>query len=115
MGEKFGELVRRLREARDLGLRELARKAGISPSYLSMIEAGTADPPTVDKLEGLAAALGTDRDLLVVAAGRIPTDVEKAIQADPQKVLWLLRQTKDTSVDALKKALKGNSESGPKE
>ena len=36
----FGSLVREEREQRKIGLRELARQIGISPTYLSMIERG---------------------------------------------------------------------------
>lgn len=39
--------LRRLREARSMTLEALAREAGISPSYLQMIEAGEREPSAV--------------------------------------------------------------------
>jgi hypothetical protein len=33
-GEKFGEFVRRERGAKDIGLREMAKMIGSSPTYL---------------------------------------------------------------------------------
>jgi transcriptional regulator with XRE-family HTH domain len=46
-----------MREARGLGLREVARRTEIDPSHLSRIERGTAQP-TVDALARLARVLG---------------------------------------------------------
>lgn len=40
----FGESLRKMRLARGMSLRQLAREAGISPSYLSDIELGRRLP-----------------------------------------------------------------------
>ena len=37
-GLKFCAFVRRKREAREIGLREMAKKIGVSPTYLSKVE-----------------------------------------------------------------------------
>jgi ribosome-binding protein aMBF1 (putative translation factor) len=37
-GERFGEFVRREREAKEIGLREMAKMIGVSPTYLSKVE-----------------------------------------------------------------------------
>jgi DNA-binding XRE family transcriptional regulator len=55
--------VRVFREHRSLGLRELAKAAGVSPSYLSEIEAGEK-PGSVEFLSRVSAALGVSMDLL---------------------------------------------------
>jgi transcriptional regulator with XRE-family HTH domain len=39
-GERFGAFVRREREAKEIGLREMAKMIGVSPTYLSKIERG---------------------------------------------------------------------------
>ncbi|HQU07314.1 MAG TPA: helix-turn-helix transcriptional regulator [Ferrovaceae bacterium] len=36
--EQFGAFIRRKREEKDLDLREMAKKIGISPTYLSKYE-----------------------------------------------------------------------------
>ena len=64
------ELAKRLREARDrkkLGLRELARLAEVSPSYLSEIE-DARNIPSVDKIQRIANALGISLSRLLPAA-----------------------------------------------
>lgn len=55
--------VRVFRDHRGLGLRQLAAKADLSPSYLSEIESG-AKTGSVDSLRRLADALDVSIDLL---------------------------------------------------
>lgn len=60
----FGETLRTLRTAQDMGLRETAVKAGISPAYLSRIERGKESPPKPDIIKSLAKVLAADPDVL---------------------------------------------------
>ena len=54
---KLGERLRALRRERNLRQKELADRAGVNRSYLSLIENGKSSP-TVDILGKLARALG---------------------------------------------------------
>jgi HTH-type transcriptional regulator, competence development regulator len=36
--EKFGAFIRREREGKEIGLREMAKMIGVSPTYLSKVE-----------------------------------------------------------------------------
>ncbi len=84
MGEKLGDRIRRKRLDRGLGLREAARLAGISPSYLSRIEtAGDRSPPAEKVLRAIAEVLGDDFDELMSAAGRVSEDVAAFITLSP--------------------------------
>ncbi|MFI9380490.1 ATP-binding protein [Kutzneria sp. NPDC052558] len=64
MRESFGQHVRALRTRRDLSLRGLAERAGITPGYLSKIENGRL--PSVDMARVLDGALDADGTLLAV-------------------------------------------------
>jgi HTH-type transcriptional regulator, competence development regulator len=44
-GKRFGEFVRREREAKEIGLREMAKLIGVSPTYLSKVERDEFPPP----------------------------------------------------------------------
>src|SRR2546429_2780397 len=68
--KNFGALVRREREAKEIGLREMAKKIGVSPTYLSKIERGDFDPPAEDKVRKIADIIGRDPDELLALAGR---------------------------------------------
>jgi hypothetical protein len=48
--KSFGALVRREREAKEIGLREMAKRIGVSPTYLSKIERGDFGPPAEDRV-----------------------------------------------------------------
>ena len=57
LGQLVAENLRAMRLQRKLAQESLAEKAGLSVSYISMLERGQRSPP-LDTLEGLAKALG---------------------------------------------------------
>ena len=61
--EKFGAFVRREREAKEIGLREMAKKIGVSPTYLSKVERDEFAPPAEDKVRKIAAIIGAKKKL----------------------------------------------------
>lgn len=60
----LGQRVRALREARQLSLRELARRIEVSPSFVSQLERGKANP-SVGTLYAIVSVLGTTLDGLI--------------------------------------------------
>jgi len=46
--ESFGGYIKRLREIRGIGLREMARLVEVSPAYLSDIEKNKREAPSKD-------------------------------------------------------------------
>jgi len=54
----FGRVLRTLRTAKEMGLRELAAKAKVPPGYLAELEGGKKKNPSLDVLKRLARALG---------------------------------------------------------
>ncbi|MDA0984120.1 MAG: helix-turn-helix transcriptional regulator, partial [Proteobacteria bacterium] len=49
--ERFGAFIRRKREEQgEYGLREIAKKIGISPTYLSKCERDEFPPPSEDRV-----------------------------------------------------------------
>jgi len=51
-------VLKTLRTAQEMGLRELAKKAKVPPGYLAELEAGKKKNPSLDVLKRLAKALG---------------------------------------------------------
>lgn len=86
----FGETLRQLRIAQDMGLRETASKVGISPAYLSRIERGKESPPKPDIIKALARVLVTDPDVLFRLSSSTDPDLTEYLKERP-KVLDLLR------------------------
>lgn len=82
LAETLGQRIRRMREGK-FGLREMAKKLEISPTYLSRIETNEEKtPPAEELLRKIADLLGDDFDELMSLAGRIPTDVKDYITKD---------------------------------
>jgi transcriptional regulator with XRE-family HTH domain len=68
---RFGAEVRRLRLQQGRSLRSFAKDVGLSPSFISQLEAGKASAPGVEKILAIARALGADGDEMLAFAGRM--------------------------------------------
>src|SRR3954452_16725174 len=97
--EKFGAFIRRKREAKELGLREMAKMIGVSPTYLSKVERDEFPPPAEDKVKAIAKIIECDADDLLARAGRVSTDISDIIKRHPVELAALLRTTKGLTAD----------------
>lgn len=90
----FGETLRELRIAQDLGLRETAVKVGISPAYLSRIERGKERPPSAEVIKALASVLAADPDVLFRLSSSTDPEMTEFLHGHPEvmKLLRLLRE-----------------------
>ena len=109
--KNFGDTIRDLRVAQDLGLRETAGKVGISPAYLSRIERGKEKPPRPDVIKALAKTLAADPDVLFRLSSSTDPEVVDFLHEQPE-AMNLLRYLKDRGftgdeVNQLLKAAEG--------
>jgi predicted transcriptional regulator len=61
----LGEEMKRLRNERFLSQRDLARKAGVSPTTIMHLETGESVDPRLSTVRKVAEALGVDPNSLV--------------------------------------------------
>ena len=103
----FGETIRELRVAQDLGLRETAGKVGISPAYLSRIERGKEHPPRPEIIKELAKLLAADPDVLFRLSSSTDPEIVGFLHEQPEAIN-LLRFLKDSnfSAEELKQLIK---------
>ena len=87
----FGPMVRQEREAQGVGLRELSRRVGMSPAYLSKVETDQSRPPAEEKLVAIAKELKLDPDAVIAQAGRTPADVIATMKQHPVEMAALIR------------------------
>jgi transcriptional regulator with XRE-family HTH domain len=99
--ETFGALVRREREAREIGLREMAKMIGVSPTYLSKVERDEFAAPAEDKVRAIAGIIDRDVDELLALAGRVSADLSDIIKRQPRELAALLRTTEGLTADEL--------------
>jgi HTH-type transcriptional regulator, competence development regulator len=90
-GSFFGEALRELRQQKGIGLRELAARVGISPSYLSNVETAKFPPPSEETLCLIAQELGQHPDQMLAQAGKISSDLPKIIEKHPREFAAILR------------------------
>jgi transcriptional regulator with XRE-family HTH domain len=102
-GEKFGEFVRREREGKEIGLREMAKIIGVSPTYLSKVERDEFPPPAEDKVKAIAQIIKCDTDELLARAGRVSSDLSDIIKRHPRELAALLRTTEGLTVGDMAK------------
>jgi transcriptional regulator with XRE-family HTH domain len=98
-GKKFGALVRREREAKEIGLREMAKMIGVSPTYLSKVERDEFPPPAEDKVRKIAEIIGRDPDELLALAGRVASDLTDIIRERPREIADFLRAARGLTAE----------------
>lgn len=80
MSNRVGNLIRKLREERDITQRQLAEAIDSNYTYLSKIENGRLDhTPSSKTLVAIADALDIDRDWLLTECGRPPEKLAQSI------------------------------------
>jgi len=99
----FGGTVRRLREAKKIGLRKFAQMVGMSPTYLSKVERDEFNPPSEEKVRAIATALGQDADELLALAGRVSSDLADIIQRRPREMATFLRAANGLSAEEMQR------------
>src|SRR5262245_20066368 len=112
--DRFGAFIRREREAKEIGLREMAKMIGVSPTYLSKVERDEFPPPAEDKVRAIAKLIEWDADDLLARAGRVSSDITDIIKRHPVELAALLRTTKGLSTTEIgrlaREAQKGKDE-----
>ena len=88
----FGTIISAARRAEGLSQKELAAKIKkedgqvISAQYLNDIEHDRRNPPSEFLIVQFAALLKLDKDVLILAAGMIPQDLQKMAATQPDKM-----------------------------
>jgi len=86
----FGGMFRRLRKKTGLGIKGLAPHLGVTYSYLSKLENGST-LPSEDLVYRTARYFSCDPNPLMLAAGKVPRDVLKILQENPEHAFEFLK------------------------
>lgn len=96
--KEFGEYLREQRLAHDMSLRSLAKMLKVSPTYISHIENGRADPPACELICCIADILSLDPNELQLKSGRWEEHVAAKLLTRPafrKRVAEALSKTED--------------------
>jgi transcriptional regulator with XRE-family HTH domain len=91
---------------RSYSLRQVAKRIGVEPAYLSKIERGDVAPPSEVTTVKLAKELGEDPDVLLAMAGKVSSDLQEIIRKRPQLFAELIRQIKEAPDHAVLKMVR---------
>lgn len=89
--EDFGSFLRGLRQEKRYSLKSLANKINVDYTYLSKLENGHSTP-SERFIEKVAALFDSDKEELMVRAGKIPDDILKIISDNPKEAIQFLRK-----------------------
>lgn len=78
----LGDRIRDARVSQGLALRELARRIGIAPSYLSDIEYDRRTP-SEEVLGAICSELDLDFDTMLALAGRLGDEADRYLRRHP--------------------------------
>ncbi len=89
-GIAFGPTIRLLRQAKGISLREMARKLGVSPAFLSQIEAGRQHKIPKARIVQVAKMLGVSEGYLLGAAHRIHPNLVEFLREMPEAAEFMI-------------------------
>ncbi len=93
-GIAFGPTIRLLRQAKGISLREMARQLGVSPAFLSQIEAGRQHKIPKARIVQVAEMLGVSVAYLLGTAKQIHPDVVKFLRETPEAAEFMITAMK---------------------
>jgi len=83
-GIAFGPTIRLLRQAKGISLREMARQLGVSPAFLSQIEAGRQHKIPKARIVQVAEMLGVSEGYLLGTAKQIHPELIRFLSENPE-------------------------------
>ncbi len=89
-GIAFGPTIRLLRQAKGISLREMARQLGVSPAFLSQIEAGRQHKIPRARIVQVAEMLGVSEGYLLGTAKQVHPDLMKFLSETPEAAEFML-------------------------
>lgn len=113
----FGPTIRLLRQAKGISLREMARRLGVSPAFLSQIEAGRTHRIPKARIVQVAKMLGVSEAYLLGTAHRIHPKVVEFLRQTPEAAEFMITAMSEglgpQDFTELRKSVKSRPGKGP--
>jgi len=93
-GIAFGPTIRLLRQAKGISLREMARQLGVSPAFLSQIEAGRQHKIPKARIVQVAEMLGVSEGYLLGTARQVHPELIKFLSETPEASEFMVEAMK---------------------
>lgn len=89
-GIAFGPTIRLLRQAKGISLREMARQLGVSPAFLSQIEAGRQHKIPRARIVQVAEMLGVSEGYLLGTAKQVHPELMTFLSETPEAAEFMI-------------------------
>lgn len=89
-GIAFGPTIRLLRQAKGISLREMARQLGVSPAFLSQIEAGRQHKIPRARIVQVAETLGVSEGYLLGTAKQVHPELMTFLSETPEAAEFMV-------------------------
>lgn len=86
---EFGSFIRKLRNEKEMTIRQLELYSGVSNSYLSQLENGKRGIPSPDIIKKLSKGLKVDYNELMIQAGYMDRDNQFSETYDPEFIKFM--------------------------
>ncbi len=88
---EFGDILRDLRTKAGLGIKKLGPELDVTYSYISKLENNELRP-SEEFIQRVSEYFGYDNDRLLLAAGKVPTEVLEILRDHPEEAVAFLRE-----------------------
>ena len=86
----FGKLLKSLRNEKRVSIKQLAAEVGLNYTYISKLENAKVKP-SPEVINRFSHYFNYNKDELMIAAGKIPKDIEEILKGNPKEAIRYLR------------------------
>lgn len=86
----FSRLLKHLRTKNGVSIKKLAAEVGLNYTYISKLENAKARP-SPEVIDRFSHYFNYSTDELMIAAGKIPKDIEEILKGNPKEAIRYLR------------------------
>lgn len=87
----FSVLLKDLRTKKGKSIKKLAAEVGLNYTYISKLENAKVKP-SAEVIDNFSNYFNYSTDELMIAAGKIPKDIEEILKSNPKKIIKYLRR-----------------------
>lgn len=88
---QFGELLKHLRQNKQIGIKSLGPELNVTYTYLSKLENNKVNP-SEKVIKNVAKYFNYNLDELLLSANKIPEDIRRILQNNPKEAVKFLRK-----------------------
>ena len=94
----FGNVLRALRQGKEVSIKQLAKELGLNYTYISKLENSKVNP-SPEVVKKVSHYFNYDSDELMLTADKIPKDIMEILKNNPNEAIKYLRSRFGRKID----------------